>query len=164
MIYEATLSPDGRYRYRLTRLWGDGPPATFVMLNPSTADAYVDDPTIRRCIGFAKAWHCGGLVVVNLYGYRATRPQELWTVDDPVGPQNDHHLLLAMMDGERDGGPVIAAWGAHARADRVKEISLSAEACRIQLQALKITKSGAPGHPLYLPAGARPFPWPVAQP
>jgi hypothetical protein len=71
----AVLSPDGVYRYRLDRVWGAGPRVLFVMLNPSTADATQDDPTLRRCLGFARDWGYGSLTVANLYAYRARGPQ-----------------------------------------------------------------------------------------
>lgn len=102
--HDAVLSTCGRYRYRLTRTWSQNrPPATFIMLNPSTADAHEDDKTIRRCIGYARRWGLGGLVVVNLYGYRSTNPDELWKVEDPVGPDNDHHLRAVLADAAKEG-------------------------------------------------------------
>src|SRR5690606_18576726 len=91
----ARFSPCGQYRYLLTRpipapFWKpDAGEAVFVMLNPSTADASEDDPTIRRCIGFAKEWGCTGLTVANLYALRSTDPKGLWKHRDPVGPEND---------------------------------------------------------------------------
>src|SRR5262249_14212908 len=93
----AVISDCGRYRYSLTRRWGDAaePRALFVMLNPSTADAEQDDPTIRRCIGFAKAWGMGSLEVVNLYALRATDPAALLSAPDPIGPKNDTMITSA---------------------------------------------------------------------
>jgi hypothetical protein len=155
----AALSADRLYRYELTRMWGAEPHATFVMLNPSTADADVDDPTIRRCIGFARSWGCGGLVVVNLYALRATQPADLWRAADPVGPDNDEHLSLALYLARGSTGPVVAAWGAHAKPDRVRFLTDAARDHGVQLLALKVTKAGAPGHPLYLRADAEPMPW-----
>lgn len=106
----ALLSEDGRYRYRLWRLWDElAPVMTWVMLNPSTADAEVDDPTIRKCIGFAKQHHYGGIVVVNLFAYRATDPKELGKVKDPVGPENDQHILWACTAPLMLS--VVAGWG-----------------------------------------------------
>lgn len=97
MRSDAVISDDGLYRYLLERHWDDTTSScTFVMLNPSTADALVDDPTIRRCVGFAKSFGCGSLRVVNLYAYRATKPAELWTVDDPVGPANGSYWFSAL--------------------------------------------------------------------
>ena len=95
MKSDAVISDCGKYRYRLTRKWGYGRPCGFIMLNPSTADALHDDPTIRRCVGFAKAWGCGALIVVNLFAVRATSPREMMRADDPVGPENKEHVQRA---------------------------------------------------------------------
>lgn len=154
METDAVLSDDGTYRYRLTRIWEEGVHrVTFVMLNPSTADANVDDPTIRRCIGFARSWGYGGLNVVNLYALRATDPRDLWRHRDPVGPKNDYWLGLALKHSSR----VVAAWGAHAKADRVARFWELAGDARVD--ALRVTQSGAPGHPLYIPADTTPTPY-----
>lgn len=158
MIASAVLSPCGRYRYRLRRTWDTGVQVLgFVMLNPSTADATTDDPTIRRCIGFARDWGFGGLAVANLYAYRATKPADLWLAEDPVGPENDEHL--AALFTASDVGMVVAAWGANARPDRVTEVSALPGA--VTLHALGLTKDGAPRHPLYMPKTATPTPWEV---
>lgn len=146
----AVLSSDGIYRYACGRQWDVGDRrALFVMLNPSTADDQIDDPTIRRCMAFARREHCDGLVVVNLYAYRATDPAELWRVDDPVGPHNDNTIRYAVADAVATGSPIVAAWGALAtnphRVYRVKQIPGMERA-----QALGLTKSGAPRHPLYV--------------
>ena len=150
---DAQLSDDGAYRYSLTRRWGPGRHVTFVMLNPSTADALIDDPTIRRCIGFARAWGFGALRVVNLYALRSTDPKGLWNHPHPVGgAENDDAILEAL----RNGGMVVAAWGANARAQRVAAFRELADQVGVRVWALKVTKAGAPGHPLYLPASAEP--------
>ena len=95
----AVLSPCGAYRYLLTRRFGPGKKlATFVMLNPSTADAERDDATIRKCVGFARSWGCAGLQVVNLFAFRATDPTDLRMADDPVGPENDVWLGRAIWE------------------------------------------------------------------
>jgi hypothetical protein len=105
----AALSACGRYRYTLWRIWDEArPPALFVMLNPSTADADVDDPTIRRCMRFARDLGYGGLLVGNLYAYRATNPDELDVVDAPIGRGNQTALYALVARA----GIVIAAWGA----------------------------------------------------
>jgi hypothetical protein len=105
----ADLSPCGTYRYLLGRRVGEGDrTALFMMLNPSTADATEDDPTIRRCTGFARREGCGVLEVVNLFAYRATDPAELRTAPDPVGPANDHHIKAAL----GRVALVVVAWGA----------------------------------------------------
>ena len=95
----ALFSPCGRFRYRLGRRWGEGPTIAFVLLNPSTADDQRDDPTIRRCIGFARRLGFGGLEVVNLYAYVATDPAELRRVGYLVGDENDGHMLEAVRAG-----------------------------------------------------------------
>jgi hypothetical protein len=161
----AVISEDGVYRYSLVRRWAwglDVRPAHFIMLNPSTADAELDDPTIRRCVGFARALGCGGIVVANLYAYRATRPADLWRAADPVGPRNDHILRELAARTAATGAPLIAAWGARVRPDRVEAVLhlLEAAGARDLLTALGVTKDGAPRHPLYLPSSARPEQWP----
>lgn len=153
----AVLSQDGVYRYLLTRTWAEGPALAFVMLNPSTADATADDPTIRRCIGFAKREGFGGLTVVNLYALRATDPRELRRAIDPVGPDNDGHLRRVTWESQLDDAPAVVAWGAHAAPDRVAAFVRLATGTR--LVCLGTTQAGAPRHPLYI-AGAQPLvPW-----
>lgn len=149
----ATLSPCRKYRYDLWRTWigGDGY-AMFVGLNPSTADETTDDPTIRRCIGFAKSWGYAGLCMTNLFAFRATQPSDMMRADDPIGPENDETLRRHAADA----GIVIAAWGAHGTyrgRDRAVRVMLPA------IHALRLTKDGHPGHPLYLPASLRPSLW-----
>lgn len=94
MIKSAIISECGKYRYSLSRIWDENKAnVLFIMLNPSTADGDVDDPTIRRCIGFAKSWGYGGIYVGNLFAYRATDPKELLKVENPIGFENIHHLM-----------------------------------------------------------------------
>lgn len=148
MTAGAQISPCGTYRYKLWRSWSlliPSDEALFVMLNPSTADGDQDDPTIRRCIGFAKAWGCEGLMVANLYALRSTDPSAIRHHPDPVGPLNDE--LLAEMVRHRD---IVCAWGANAPAERVAEfVALVAENGG-RLWSLATTKTGQPRHPLYL--------------
>jgi len=141
------------YRYRLWRRWGDGPAALFVMLNPSTADDTRDDPTIRRCIGFARRWRFGGLEVVNLYALRATRPRDLLAAAAPVGPDNDDHLR----DAAARAGAIVVAWGRHGRPDRAARVAALLGAAR--LQCLGVNQDRSPRHPLYVPAAARRRRW-----
>jgi hypothetical protein len=142
----AAFSRDGRYRYRLWRRWDRSRPAiAFCMLNPSTADARRDDPTIRRCIGFAREWGYGGIEVVNIFALRATDPRRLRSSRDPVGPRNDAFMLRAAARS-----PVVIAWGVHgALRDRGTE-ALKLFGAGSRLLALGRTRSGAPRHPLYL--------------
>lgn len=145
----ATFDPSRTYRYTLERHWGQTPPAVFVMLNPSTADAFTEDPTIRRCLSFAKREGCGGLIVVNLFALRATDPKALRSHPDPVGPGNDGIIQEAY----HQGAPVIAAWGVHgAFNDRDKRVLWLLEFC--DLHVLGLTKGGHPRHPLYVPGDA----------
>jgi hypothetical protein len=152
MQRDACISACGRYRWSLSRAWDADllkPWVGFVMLNPSTADASIDDPTIRRCIGFARAWGFAGLAVRNLFALRATYPMELMEADDPIGPENDRVILSLV-----GVCPVIvAAWGVHGalkdRGNRVRQmLSDRGQA----LKCLGTTKEGHPKHPLYLPA------------
>lgn len=149
----AVISACGQYRYRLTRRLTEPPvlfPHRFVlcMLNPSTADAELDDPTIRRCKGFALRERRDELVVVNLYALRSTDPRGLWQHADPVGPENDAAIIAAARS-TRAG--VVCAWGAHARLDRVVEVVKLLRRIGVPLLCLGTTKDGHPRHPLMLP-------------
>lgn len=146
----AVIDPTGTYRYLLTRTWDESQlPAVFIMLNPSTADADEDDPTIRRCINFAKKWGCGGIRVVNVFAYRATDPKKLLEAKDPVGPDNQAHIVEALLGA----GIIIAAWGA-AGPKQKKPYDLIMDAMKEaedqEMYSLGHTKSGMPRHPLYL--------------
>lgn len=147
----AVVSSDKRYRYTLTRRWDSGPIAAFVMLNPSTADMHVDDPTIRRCVRFAQREKCGQLIVVNLFAWRATNPKILPGIFDPVGYENDSWLNGVFR--YEAVAVVIAAWGASAFArKRADEVCEMAKAADRSLHCLGRTKGGAPRHPLYVRA------------
>lgn len=151
---DAVASADGRYRYRLTRTWdADRPTIAFVMLNPSTADASADDPTIRRCLGYATEWGYGSLLVGNLFAARATDPDRLAGLADPVGPENDEHLLAIHEAARR----TVVAWGARGTLrDRWRAVL---DMLAGELVALDTTKGGQPVHPLYQPADALPVPF-----
>lgn len=152
MRKHATLSACGTYRYKLWRKWGYGSPLLFVMLNPSTADAEVDDPTIRRCLRFAQAHGFGELEVVNLFALRATDPAALRRHVDPVGPENDAHILEAA----KRSAAVCCAWGAHPFAEsRVQKVMPILCGIGVEPQCLRITRSGYPQHPLYLHSSCR---------
>ncbi|MFF7335389.1 DUF1643 domain-containing protein [Streptomyces sp. NPDC008150] len=136
------------YRYLLTRIWNPAmPPAVFVMLNPSTADASSNDPTIRRCLSYAVREQAGGIVIANLFALRSTDPRALTRHSDPVGPYNDAFLRRAAAGAHR----VIAAWGGGGfqggRAERVLEML---GGMRIPVSCLGVTATGQPRHPLYL--------------
>ncbi len=159
MPNDAIFSEDGRYRYTLRRtgLGGDGQ-CLFIMLNPSTADAETDDPTIRRCTSFAKAWGFSQLWVGNLFAYRATDPKELLTVDDPVGPDNDRYL----MDLAMSANLVVCAWGngeMPVKGRRGQGVLTELVWEGLTIHHLGMTKSGRPKHPLYLKASTIPIEW-----
>ncbi|HQT78612.1 MAG TPA: DUF1643 domain-containing protein [Rhodopila sp.] len=159
---DATLSGCGKYRYRLSRHWDDGrPEVTFIMLNPSTADALVDDATIRKCMGFARRWDFGGIYVGNLFGFRATKPADMLRAPDPVGPDNRDHLEWMCERAAKNGGRVICAWGANGTYMNQDETLLGwLDALVIAAECLRLTpKSGAPEHPLYVPYETAPRPY-----
>jgi hypothetical protein len=145
----ATFSPCRTYRYLLRRVWSEADGTLLIIgLNPSTADEQSDDPTIRRCIAFAKRLGHGQLLMANLFGYRATDPAELLKANDPIGPENDTWIALAAEAADL----TIVAWGTNgALLDRHSSVltTLTSPHC------LGKTKHGFPRHPLYLPANAR---------
>lgn len=150
----AEFSPCRKYRYALYRFWGGkwSEYAMFVGLNPSTADETLDDPTIRRCISFAKDWGYGGLYMTNLFAYRATQPEDMKRADDPVGPDNDY--WLRKIAGQ--ASVVVAAWGTHGTYGGRHS---AVRAMLPNLHCLRLTKDGHPSHPLYLPKKLRPLAW-----
>lgn len=151
----AVISDCGRYRYRLTRDLSPNPrTATFILLNPSTADATNDDPTIRRCLGFARRWGCGRLAVLNLFAFRATDPSEMKRADDPVGPDNQAWFERTLID-DLSIGPVVCGWGVHGEFMEQDRVVLGwLQVLGVQPHALGTTKDGHPRHPLYLPGDA----------
>ncbi|AYJ85746.1 DUF1643 domain-containing protein [Sphingomonas paeninsulae] len=184
----AVLSHCGKYRYRLWRewrlgnsphwdmftdeagkpivdgageQWGEPKSCLFIMLNPSTADAEQDDPTIRRCVAFAKAWGYDRMEVVNLFAWRATDPSEVLAMTakgDPIGRDNQRHVELAL----DDAGLVVCAWGAHGGHIGQDETMLGwidGHWADPIPHALKVTKHGFPAHPLYLRADLKPSPY-----
>ena len=124
----------------------------FIGLNPSTADEQNDDPTLTRCINYAKTWGFGSICMTNLFAYRATRPKDMLAVSDPVGIENDEWLI----EQSQKAGLVIAAWGntgAHLnRSSEVKQLIP-------KLHYLNLNQSGEPAHPLYLKLDLRPLPF-----
>lgn len=143
----AEISEDGLYRYRLTRKWTSNPVMVWIMLNPSTADADVDDPTIRRCISFAQREGCGGIEVINLYGLRATQPKHLLDAVDPEGPENIETWNRVLMNHR---GPVVAAYGASVPRGIASSRAAWAWIHAPGWQCLGHTKDCYPRHPLYV--------------
>jgi hypothetical protein len=156
----AVISPCGAYRYVLTRQVGPGERrATFIMLNPSTADALKDDPTIRRCIGFAQRWGCGQLVVLNLFAFRATDPADLKRAAAPVGPENGAWFDRTLVD-DLSVGPVVCGWGVHGAHLGQDVVVISwLHQFGVRPLALGVTKDGHPKHPLYVPYSAELVPF-----
>jgi len=154
----ADFSPCRAWRYRLWRRWGPGSAVAFVGLNPSTADEGGDDPTIRRCLGYARDWGYDALEVVNLYGWRSTLPAPLWdgSTSDPVGPDNDRVLGAVA----RSADLVVAAWGAFPRARaRAEAVRTLLEETGCTPMILDLTAQGWPRHPLYARRALRPVAW-----
>lgn len=146
----ATADIRGDYRYTLTRVWDPVlPTVTFVLLNPSTADEVELDPTLRRCVNFARREKFGGMTILNLYAFRTKSPKLMRAAADPVGPENDRALAGA-------AGTVIAGWGTNADPVRVAH----ARTLLPTLKALKITKDGHPQHPLYVHSDSPLVDWP----
>lgn len=143
-------SPRRRYRYLLTRIWDPTlSPAVFIMLNPSTAGASQDDPTVRRIVRFARDWERGGVIVVNLFALCSTNPERLRTHPDPVGPHNALFVRQAVQEADL----VVAAWGAGGvLGDRGTDMGRALIKAGVRLKTLRLTSTGQPGHPLYVPA------------
>ena len=151
----AVISPDQLYRYSLIRRWGlDYSKVAFVLLNPSTADATKDDPTIRRCIRFAQRWGYDGMVVLNIFALRSTDPKILKYHPDPIGPQNREFFLTELVGC----GEVICGWGAHGKILGQGDTALKwIRESGHEPKVWKLTKDGQPWHPLYLKSDLMPY-------
>lgn len=152
----ATYSDCERYRYALTRVWGDGQRVLFVMLNPSTATEIQNDPTVERCERRSRALGFGAFRVCNIFAYRATDPRDMRAQDDPVGPLND----TAILEGIDWADEVVAAWGTHGehlgRGPKVEALLRGAGAMP---KHLGLSKAGHPKHPLYIGYSVQPEVW-----
>lgn len=171
MSRQCEFSSDRIYRYTLWREWdvdsltgcADDLPRVHeylavIGLNPSTADETQDDPTIKKCVKFAKRWGFGALCMTNLFAYRSTFPRDLLKVDDPTGPENLQHLFMAA----RDAGMVLAAWGKSVPiiSSRAEFVSGVLKAGGVNLFALRKNSDGSPQHPIYVPDATEPMPFP----
>lgn len=166
---ETTFSPCRKYRYTLWREWDcdsltgcadDIPNADkylmVIGLNPSTADETKDDPTIRKCIGFAKRWGYGALCMTNLFAWRDTKPEAMKRQPYPIGEGNQHHLLQV----SSNAGMVLAAWGKHGSHMHQDLTTLQwLGSIGVQLHCLKKNGDGSPMHPLYVPYETQPIEW-----
>ncbi len=155
---EAVFSPCQRYRYRLWRIWGEPrrpKSLCMVMLNPSTADEFKNDPTVERCCRRARMWGYDRIDVVNIFALRSTDPKGLYNCEDPVGIDNDAAILTAA----RQADLTVAAWGNHGRlGGRGQAVLRLLEQAGVSLHALAVSKMGEPVHPLYQPYSALPVP------
>jgi hypothetical protein len=172
----AEFSADRVYRYRLWRRWADGPMLMVIGLNPSTADETQDDPTIRRCIGYAKRWGFAGFRMANLFAYRATDPREMIGALTKVAAENmgvyvthdERNLERIRADAEqtvKEDGAILAAWGTHGKFKNgsirlcIRLDGTFHHGWRLPVACLGLTQSGEPKHPLYLRADATPIPF-----
>ena len=149
MYNECVFSPDNLYRYVLIHQLDEANPSTkllgFLGLNPSTADTTQLDNTLRRVRGYAAREGYGGFVMLNIFGFRATDPKDMYAAADPIGPDNDKWVL----EWGKKCGKVVAGWGTHGNF-----MNRGLEICKllkdVNLVCLKITADGSPSHPLYL--------------
>jgi hypothetical protein len=161
---QAQFSPCGSYRWMLERRWDQlRPRLLFIGLNPSRADAERDDPTLRRLIGFARAWGFGSLEVVNLFGRCSASPAVLRRCSDPIGPENDHWLKQGLARLQPKAGDALwLGWGNggvwRQREQQVLELLAQEAPLDLPLWTIGLTASGQPRHPLYAPAAAQPLP------
>lgn len=155
----AIYSDCERYRYALTRIWDEaGRKVTFVMLNPSTATEVQNDPTVERCERRARALGFGSFQVTNIFAWRDTDPKNMRAATDPIGPENDAHILAASDWADQ----TICAWGTHGRhLDRGATVQTLLSADRRDLFHLGLTKNGTPKHPLYISYAQQPQLWVV---
>lgn len=166
LIKDAKLSPCGTYRYELVRTWDrTKPEMVWVMLNPSTADHLIDDPTIQACMDFARRNDFGGIRVVNLFAFRSPHPKVLKEFHTPVGPDNDTVLADLFEAVSEYGGMIVAAWGANGDyLGRAAVVADMIEQHGNNIMCFGKTKDGFPKHPLArglhrIPRDTKPFVW-----
>lgn len=150
-IKAAVLSDCGKYRFQLTRDWSAGPPRLpFVMLNPSTADDKEDDPTIRKCMKYARREGAGGIIVANVFAFRATSPKDLFASVYRFNNLNCDYLNQIGKLAAATDTPVVCAWGAHASKFTSDGVIMRLRSQGARLACLGVTKEGHPRHPLYV--------------
>lgn len=158
--YGATFSECRRWRYTLWRRWSafseDESLAVWLCLNPSTASEHKNDPTVTRCIEFSKSWGYTGMVMLNLFGYRATDPKEMKRYQEPVGDQND----AAIIEVSQYAKALICGWGNHgSHQDRDLRVLSKLRRAKVKPMCLVVTGKGQPQHPLYVKASKQPIPF-----
>lgn len=155
---EAVFSDCERYRYTLTRRWDDGPGVMFLMLNPSTADEFKNDPTVERCERRARALGYAAFRVCNIFAFRATDPKVMRAAADPIGPAND----AAILDGCAWAAATVCAWGTHgAHLGRGPEVAAMLKERAVPVLTLGLSKHGHPKHPLYIGYAVQPTEWSI---
>lgn len=166
MRREAIISECGTYRTELRRIWDASLPLLPVcMLNPSTADAQVDDPTILTLIHFARRWGYGGLLIVNLADFRASKPTDMFAADYPCSTENARHQYLALAYAKENRKEVLVAWGNHGATYGADRLFVdTAKSLGVRTICLGLTLSGAPKHPMArgrhrIPRDQHPLPW-----
>lgn len=144
MKKDAILSEDRKYRYVLSRIWDERKPKVMIIgLNPSTADETEDDPTLGRCVDFADSWGYGGVYMLNLFAFRATKPKDMFNASEPIGEENDTYLKNYANKVDK----IVCAWGNDGKYQgRSSEIRNNFN----NLFYLKMNQTGEPAHPLYL--------------
>lgn len=156
----ALFSPDGKYRYVLTREWNKQGSKTinFLMMNPSTADANILDPTVKKCVKWSVLWGYDKLIITNLFAYRSTDVKQIYKVLDPIGPDNNYHIEQTFKMCHN--GLVVAAYGNNGKhLNRNLEAEALAAIAGVDLYCLRTTKLDLPEHPLYLPSNLEPALW-----
>jgi len=153
MKKDAIISEDGKYRYSLSRIWDESKPyVLFICLNPSRANEIDDDPTLKKCIAYAKKWGYGGVKIGNLFAFRTPYPKEMFKEKYPIGPKNDYWIDRLCSKA----GCVVAAWGEHGvYRERGNEVLSKLSSPNY----LTLLKNGQPGHPLYKKTGLKPKPF-----
>ena len=152
----AVFSPDGIYRYELWRRWGTGKTCVFIGLNPSTADETKNDPTIRRCIDFAKRWGCSQLCMLNLFAYRATKPQVMKSKLEPIGDRSNLTIRRVI----HEAAILVVAWGHHGtHLNRARTVMNLIEDEGKKPLCFGFNADGTPTHPLYQPTTATLIPY-----
>ena len=147
----AEFSEDRKYRYKLWRGWNLSlPRCFFIMLNPSIADENILDPTIKKCVGFAKRWDCGSIYIGNIFSLVSTDPNELYRSDEPIGSLNDEAIKYMVSHSDM----TVAAWGSHGK---FMERGNKVMSMLNNVYVLRMNKDGQPAHPLYIPYSCEPF-------
>lgn len=159
----AVWSPEtpALYRYRLDIIWDPSRPMLVaLMLNPSTADEFKNDPTVGRVEKRARSLQLGGAIILNAFAWRDTKPAKMKAAVDPIGPENDRHIRAVLRQGASEGWTFMVGWGNHgSHLGRDAEIRRMFEEVQIQPMCLSINNSGQPQHPLYCADNAPLIPW-----